>query len=324
MEKSNTPKVVKGLAHSKLILVGEHAVVYGKPAIAVPFPLEVTAVIEDRDGEIVLECVHYSGSIDEAPEQLQGIAACIKETLKFLEKPLEGLLIKLKSEIPIGRGLGSSAAIAIAIVRGLFSFYKKPLAQNKLMDLVHGAEVYAHGNPSGIDMVASSSDFPIMFEKEKGAAPLLVHTPFHLAVADSGEASDTLSAVKGVKEKYRLEPINMKGTVERIGELAVLAKAALANGDIPSLGRLLNENHKSLQTMGVSNERLDELIDASKSEGALGAKLTGGGRGGCMIALASSVEHAELIAKKLLKAGAEKTWHFTIERNYEDLKGVCQ
>lgn len=324
MEKSNAPKVVKGLAHSKLILIGEHAAVYGKPAIAVPFPLEVAAVIEDRDGEIMLACTHYTGSIDEAPAQLQGIASCIKETLEFLEQPLEGLLIHLKSEIPIGRGLGSSAAIAIAIVRGLFSFYKKPLAQNKLMDLVHRAEVYAHGNPSGIDMVAASSDFPILFEKEKGAAPLLVHTPFHLAVADSGEVSDTLSAVKGVKEKYRLEPINMKGTVERIGELAVLAKAALANGDIPLLGRLLDENHKGLQAMGVSNEWLDRLVEASKNEGALGAKLTGGGRGGCMIALARSPEHAEQIAKKLLKAGAEKTWHFTIERNFEKLTGVSQ
>lgn len=324
MKKSNPPKVVKGRAHSKLILIGEHAVVYGKPAIAVPFPLKVTAAIEGRDGEIVLACSHYTGPIDKAPAPLQGIAACIKETLKFLEKPLEGLLIHLKSEIPIGRGLGSSAAIAIAIVRGLFSFYKKPLAQNKLMELVHGAEVYAHGNPSGIDMAAASSDFPIMFEKEIGASPLLVQTPLHLAVADSGEGSDTLSAVKGVREKYQLEPNKLKGAVERVGELAELAKAALANGNIPLLGRFLDENHKELQAMGVSNERLDGLVAASKNEGALGAKLTGGGRGGCMIALASSPENAKQIAERLLKDGAEKTWHFTIEGNFKELTGVYQ
>lgn len=322
METFSPPKIAVGHAHSKLILIGEHAVVYGKPAIAIPFPLEATSIIESRTGGIMLACSLYFGPIDKVPAPLQGIALCIKKTLKYLKKPLSGLLIRLQSEIPLGRGLGSSAAIAIAIVKGLFFFYERPIPQKKLMELVQVAEVYAHGNPSGIDMAAASNEFPIWFQRDKAISVLPVGAPLHLVVADSGQVSDTLSAVKKVREKYRVEHGTIRESIDRIERLAELAKVALSNGNIHSLGRLLNENHKELKTMGVSGDRLELLVKTARNEGALGAKLTGGGCGGCVIALARSLSHAEQIARKLLKAGAHKTWYFTIEKGHEELRDI--
>lgn len=319
---SSPPKVAIGYAHSKLILTGEHAVVYGFPAIAIPFPLEVTSIVERYDGEIMLACSYYFGPIDKAPEPLKGIVTCIKKTLKYLKKPFKGLLIRLHSEIPLGRGLGSSAAIAVATVKSLFLFYEKSIIQEKLMELVQVAEVYAHGNPSGIDMEAVSSKFPIFFQKGRNTLPLPVAVPFHLVVADSGKMSDTLTAVKKVKENYSSRRELIKNSMERIGEIGRLAKAALLKGDSKMLGRLLDANHQELITLGVSNDHLNILVHISRNEGALGVKMTGGGCGGCIIALARSRGHAEQIAKRLLDAGAEKTWFFTIEKNMEELKGI--
>lgn len=316
------PKIAVGHAHSKLILIGEHAVVYGKPAIAIPFPLEVTSIIENRVGGIMLACSHYFGPIDKVPSQLKGIEICIKKTLKYLKKPLKGLLIRINSEIPIGRGLGSSAAIAIAIVKSIFSFYERTISQNTLMELVKIAEVYAHGNPSGIDMAAASSEFPIWFPKEKEITFLEVGRPLHLVVADSGQSSDTFSAVKKVKEKFVFENRRVKKCMNQIEMIANMAKSALTNGDIQLLGRLLDENHKELKTMGVGDDRLDHLVETARYEGALGAKLTGGGRGGCIIALARTRRHAEQLSEKLRKAGANKTWNFTLEKNVEGLKNI--
>ncbi len=309
------PKVGIGHAHSKLILVGEHAVVYGKPAIAIPFPLEVTSTVESREGEAMLACTHYVGLLNQVPQPLKGIALCINHTLIYLGKPLSGLLIRLQSEIPMGRGLGSSAAIAVAIVRSLFSFYGRPLTQHKLMELVHKAEEYAHGNPSGIDMAATSSHMPIWFQRDRKVDPLTVGKALHLVVADSGKIGDTLSAVKKVKENYRLEPAKVKGAIEQVEQIAKLAKVALAKGDLHMLGSLLDANHDELRTMGVSDKGLNQLVETAKNEGALGAKLTGGGCGGCIMALANSLHHAEQLAKRLLSAGAYKTWYFTIEND---------
>lgn len=315
MITKNPPKVTISHAHSKLILLGEHAVVYGKPAIAIPFPLEVAATVERREGALALACTYYTGPIDSAPIKLQGIAVCIKETLKHLKRPLKGLLIQLHSEIPLGRGLGSSAAIAISIVRGLFAFFKETLSQKTLTSLVQISEIYAHGNPSGIDIAAASSEVPIWFQKQKEVAPLKVGIPLHLVVADSGLVSDTLTAVQHVKMNYTLEHEKTRKTIYQIERIARAGKLAISEGNVHLLGRLLNMNHEMLKMLGVSDDLLNQLVEAARNAGAFGAKLTGGGRGGCIIALAKSKDHAEELEKALVNAGARKTWYFMLEKN---------
>lgn len=309
----NTLRTAVGYAHSKLILTGEHAVVYGKPAIALPFPLEVKAAIEEAPGEIIIDCAHYSGLLSMVPSKLQGIAVCMKEILHYFNKPLRGIIIRIHSSIPIGRGLGSSAAIAIAIVRGLFTFFGQEVSRKELLTFVQKAEIYAHGNPSGIDMEAASSNVPIWFQKGKEVTPIKVGAPLHMVVADSGRIGDTLKAVKNVKQRYVIEQENINSSLKRIEEMTYAARSALSIGNAQLLGKLLNMNHTELISLGVSDSNLNRLVKTARDAGALGAKLTGGGLGGCIIALAQNPRQGKLIADALIKAGAAKTWHFSTE-----------
>jgi mevalonate kinase len=307
------PKTAAGVAHSKLILVGEHAVVYGKPAIAIPFPLEVRAAVAPKSGWMTMDCDYYSGPLHMVPGQLRGIAACIKETLLYLNKPLRGLSIKIDSSIPLGRGLGSSAAIAVAVVRGLFTFFGEALSEQKLLSFVEHAENYTHGTPSGIDMAAVISDTPIWFEKGKPQEYLNVSTSLYIVAADSGQSGDTRSAVRKVRRRYLEEPDRILSNMNKIEKIALESRTVLSLGDTALLGSLLDANHTELIQLGVSNENLDHLVHAAKKAGALGAKLTGGGLGGCIIALAQNEKHGKIIADELKEAGAANTWHFTTE-----------
>lgn len=306
-------KIAVGYAHSKLILVGEHAVVYGQPAIAIPFPLKVRSVIEQSSGTIMIKCPYYSGPIDGMPIKMEGIEACIKATLQYLVRPEKDILIRIESTIPMGRGLGSSAAIAIALVRSLFSFFGQSPSQKELFSLVQIAEIYAHGNPSGIDMAAASSDTPIWFHKGKELVPLQAGAPLNIVVADTGRINDTHTAVEKVGEKFLLDPLKTQKSVKLIGKIALEAKDVLSYGNAYLLGKLLDKNQEELMKLGVSDDSLNHLITIARNAGALGAKLTGGGLGGCMMALALNLEHAKLLADILMKAGAAKTWYFAAE-----------
>ena len=310
-----------GKAHGKLILVGEHSVVYGKPAIALPFPLiEVKATVEESSGKIWMMSDYYGGPLSMVPKKLKGIEMCIYETLKKLNRPKEGLFIRLSSTIPLGRGLGSSAAIAIAIVRGLFAFCDREPSGEELMSLVHIAETYAHGNPSGVDMFAASSDAPIWFQKEKSTQLLQMVTPIYLVVADSGRYGDTFTAVNSVREKVTLHPTKTMNSLDTLGQITCDARLAIATGNTVLLGHLMDSAQKELTELGVSDEGINKLVVAARSAGALGAKLTGGGRGGCVIALAENFSHSKILSEALVKAGASRTWNFALGSNRGDIR----
>jgi mevalonate kinase len=304
-----------GAAHGKLILMGEHSVVYGMPAIALPFPLlKAEATVEENAGQILFYSDYYEGPLDGVPKKLRGIAICIYETLKQLNKPAYGLVIRLQSNIPIGRGLGSSAAIAMAIVRGIFAFYREKLRPKVLMSLVHAAETYAHGTPSGIDMAAAFSQFPIWFQKGETQSLSLGGTLF-LVVADTGHFADTRGAVLSVKDKVSSEPEKLERTLSQLRTITYEAREALYDGDMKLVGDLFNFAQSGLVELGVSNKDINRLVDAARRAGALGAKLTGAGRGGCILALADNLANAKNIARTLMQAGASNTWHFTVEES---------
>ena len=311
-------KIAVNDAHSKLILVGEHAVVYGKPAIAMPFPLKVSSRIQKSYGPIIFESDIYKGLINSMPVKMKGISKCIKETLHYLGQPFEGLSIEIHSSIPLGRGLGSSSAVAMAIVRSLFEFYEQKLSQEELFYFVQIAETHAHGNPSGIDMFAEASECPIWFEKGKGAVPLKVDGPLYMVVGDTGRRGDTRTAVENVRKRYGLNQEKVQKSLDEIGNIAEEAKEALLHGDMHTLGKLMNRNQEELMTLGVSDDGLNALVEAARRKGALGAKLTGGGLGGCMMALANSMEQAKVISDELLEAGAFKTWYFSTEGDFNE------
>ncbi len=304
-----------GFAQSKLILIGEHAVVYGQPAIALPFPLiGVESIVEYMPGEIYLKSDLYSGPISKAPTLLKGIVSTIKHTLKILKLPYKDLLIEVKSTIPPGKGLGSSAAVATAVVKSLFTYSEKTFTEKQVLEFANIAETHAHGSPSGIDSLAVNSERPVWYQREEPIDYIKTTGEFHFVVADSGREADTKTAVGTVRELMNAAPKKIEKTMQHLGEITYQVRESLENSSKQMLGFLLTEAQKELVTLGVSDLGLNKLIKLTLDEGALGAKLTGAGNGGCIIALAKNELHSKQLTEKLLESGAESAWPFVLKK----------
>lgn len=302
-----------GQAFGKLILIGEHAVVHGYPAIGMPFHLlDVTAQTTFVPGPTVIDCNFYRGSLVKAPHFLHGLKDVMTKLLTKVGHGGEGCFIRIASTIPPGRGLGSSAAVSAAVIRSMLSYFRHPYTHRDLLQLIHISEKHVHGTPSGIDSEAVLAQGPFWFVKGHPSEPLTTGRPVRLVVADSGQISDTRSSVASVHEQLRSIPKKALARLDSLGDWALSARKSLAKGDIFQLGNALNGAQFELKKLGVSSPVLNRLISAAEKAGALGAKLTGGGRGGCIISLARDVVHAEKLARTLLDAGAHKVWQFTV------------
>ncbi|MBP8919428.1 MAG: mevalonate kinase [Micropruina sp.] len=296
-----------GQAHAKAILLGEHAAVYGSPAIAVPVgSLTVTALAVPATGASRIESDLYAGSIEAAPARIAPVIAALEATQRLLGAD-DRLDLHLRSSIPHSRGLGSSAAVAAAVAHAVAGFGGRRLSAEECYDIVQTAERIAHGNPSGLDARAVVSPSPIRFQRGV-ATTLPVGAPVHFVLADSGVAGSTAEAVGGVARRRAADPAGVDAAIARLADLAEAAVGDLAAGDPATLGGRMRQAHTLLAGLGVSSPPLDALVAAAGAAGSLGAKLTGGGLGGCVIALAGSTDDAERIARTLRSAGAERTW----------------
>jgi len=305
-----------GFAHSKIILIGEHAVVYGKPAIALPFPkLSAKVEVLEEKGDVYIENERFSGLMAHMPTEMEGLKACIKETFRTFQREPKDIKIVIQSDIPMGKGLGSSAAIAVALVKAMYSYFKKSANYDEMMRLVEVAETFAHGTPSGIDMAATSWDDPIWFMKGKKPEPIEIGKEFYLVVADTGRVGKTRQAVEGIREILKTNGDKAKAALETLGSYSFKARECLRNGDIKLLGSLLDLAQKELDNLGVSDDGINHLVRIAKLAGAFGAKLTGGGRGGCIIAISAAKEKAEEICRQLKENGAEATWYIEVKKN---------
>jgi len=315
VEKITMPeKIATGVAHSKLILVGEHAVVHGQPAIAIPFPLiGVESIVERVIGNVYLDSSLYQGPMELAPKSLAGVVNTVKQTLKILKIPYRDLLIRIKSSIPPGKGLGSSASVAIAIIKSLFMYSNEQYTKEQLLKLANISETFAHGAPSGIDPLTITSESPVWYKKEEPIDYINPNGEFYFVVADSGRMADTKLAVSTVSDMIKKTPKKVHGKIERLGEITYQAREALEKSGKQLLGYLLNEAQKELESIGVSDTSLNKLIDFAREHGALGAKLTGGGNGGCIIALAENEIHSMQLSEKLKKFGAQTVWPFVLK-----------
>lgn len=308
------PKSAKGHSHGKIILMGEHSVVYGEPAIALPFTaVEIVATTTETVGEVTISSDFHTGTLSSGPSSIENLKILVKKVCKTLEQPLANFHIDIQSTIPAGRGLGSSAAVAGAVIRSLYNFFDASLSEELLLELMDVSERISHGSPSGLDARIASSISPVYFQKDSGMTDLSIELNAFLIVGDTGKIGDTLSAVSNVSRLIKKVPSKSKKAIKKLGKLALETKEALINNDPSLIGSYMTKAHQYLSQLQVSNPSLDHLVNTALGAGALGAKLTGGGHGGCMIALADTEKNALHIAQALKEAGALNTWIYSLE-----------
>ncbi|MDF2554874.1 MAG: hypothetical protein K0R60_769 [Microbacterium sp.] len=303
-----------GSASAKVILFGEHAVVYGEPAIALPVAaLTVRARVEPSRTVSTLDSSLYSGPLDGAPVRLGPTATAVRAALTALGAADERIALRIESDIPAERGVGSSAAVAAAVIGAVADSRGVTLDAQAHHELVQIAERAAHGTPSGLDSRAVRASGPIWFQAGE-ATPLPVAAPLTFVIADTGVRGRTGEAVAAVRAFRESAPERVDGLIAALGGLTVEARDDLAAGDAVALGQRMTRAHLLLDELGAGDPALDRLAEAAHRAGALGAKLTGGGRGGCLLALAQDPAHAVVLEAALRDAGATDVWTTTVEK----------
>ncbi|MEZ4771518.1 MAG: mevalonate kinase [Caldilineales bacterium] len=305
-----------GSAPGKVILCGEHAVVYGRPAIAVPVS-QVAATATVRPGAAGSGCVLDLSDIGETvpvsgASTGQPLVLVTKLALEALELPTPDWHIVLHSTIPVSSGLGSGAAAATAIVRAIAAAAGRSLTAGEISALVFESETLFHGTPSGIDNTVIAYGQPVWFVRGQPPEPFFVARPFTLTIGDTGIASPTSITVGDVRRGWKADPQRYETLFDAVGAIATVARIAVQSGDMGTLGRMMDENQTLLQEMDVSSVELDRLCAVARDAGALGAKLSGGGRGGNMIALTEPAA-ADRVAAALRQAGAVRTITSTVD-----------
>ena len=272
--------VFKFMTHAKAIFFGEHAVVYGYKGITIPLPqmnvevtLEETDTIQQRDE--ILSFIADSCGIDNKTK------------------------INITSTIPVGRGLGSSAALSIAIARAK----KLP----NVREIANKCEKFIHGNPSGIDVNQVLSDTPLLFSKKEGASELDFDLNSYLLIIDTGVVGITKETLKHIADNYD----KYEKYIAELGGITDLVIEPLKNKHIDLVGEYMYKAHDLLCKLGVSHASNDEVVEICKNNNAVGAKLTGGGAGGCCISLSKTKENA-LEIQNVLKEKGYSSWIVTV------------
>lgn len=308
---------ISASAPGKVILFGEHAVVYGQPAIAVPVnEVKARAIISaqpDRpSGWVHIQApdIELEAALEDLPTD-NPLSLAINSVFEATDiSRVPALVIRITSTIPIAAGLGSGAAVTVAIIRALSAFLGRPLPDKEVSTLAYEVEKLHHGTPSGIDNTVITYEKPVYFVRSKnGEADQItkfdIAHPFTILIGDSGIPSPTRATVGEVRSAWQEDKILYEHLFESIGVITKRAKEIIKKGDIVALGKLMDENQDLLVKLAVSSTELDHLIRTARQAGAFGAKLSGGGRGGNMIALVPK-ENARQIAEIIVSAGATR------------------
>ena len=319
---------IKVSAPAKIILFGEHAVVYGQPAIAIPV-LDVRAFAEIKiENTLKPPCIRANDLNIEfslafkkpPPDEIKHIIKAMHLVADRLWLPWlpPGWKLELWSQIPIARGMGSSAAISVVLIKIFFKLGFEEVSQSVLVELSYELEKYHHGRPSGIDNTVISLEKPILFQKEQ-EIKIINPQKFYFVIGDTGIGKKTAQVVAEVLERYKENPQFYDEIFHSIGDITNKGLNVLKTGDQKQLGHLMNRNQSLLEKIGVSCPELDQLVQVAQDRGALGAKLCGAGQGGCMVALAKSEPKAKSIAAALKKAGAENSFVTILKSGYNQL-----
>ncbi len=298
--------VGRGAAPGKVILFGEHSVVYGKPAIAAALGHGLGATVIESDGGPRLQIPRWTGGglsvrPDESAGGMERAFAIAMNAVGVSDS--SSFSVTIDGELPLGVGLGSSAAFAVSLLRGLADYRGSPLTETALLAHAQRIEKLFHGNPSGLDHTVAATGRCLFFLP--GDSPTFETIKFAdavpLVVAWTPRRGTTAEAVASLKERRSKSPTEYDDLFETMGAISLSGRAALEAGDLTKIGHLFTENHRCLKACGVSDPSNDAMVKIALDEGALGAKLTGAGQGGAVIAVCPDDPHR--VVQVLAKAG---------------------
>ena len=303
-------------APAKIILFGEHFVVHGEPAIVVAIDRRARAEAELRqDRRLRFQSANLNtscyfengvfkveqGDAKEAKLKFEPVKLAVEKVLAASGKSV-GLDITINSAIPVGAGLGSSAAVVASVTAAVSALLGLEFSKQEIFRIAFEAEKIVHGTPSGVDPAIATFGGTLLFQVDTGFKPLEVETDIPLVIGDTGVERSTKIQVEKVRETMDSFPQIADSLRKAAREIVLRAVAALQENALETLGRLMNINHALLYGIGVSDESLEWLTNAARKAGALGAKLTGAGGGGCMVALARP-ERLENVSEAIMRAG---------------------
>lgn len=306
-----------GKGFGKIILLGEHSVVYGRHAIACPIPLTMRALVEDVDHGVQLLIPRWGVEYELAkpPEQRRSFEKAAGRILDELGLSNRGIRIEVFPDVPRGMGLGGSAALAVAIVRALDLHFKLGLNNEEVNRLAYLSEEVAHGSPSGIDNTLATFGKPLVYRKDNPPMVELLNIPqpMSLVVGMTGTQGLTAKTVGAVRAARERMPKAYEKIFDDIDSLALQAVTAIQENRLDSLGELMNINQGLLNALQVSTPELERLVNIARVAGALGAKLTGGGGGGAIVALCGSgTDNVSADVRAAIQDSGYETLVFTI------------
>ncbi|PJB21316.1 MAG: mevalonate kinase [Euryarchaeota archaeon CG_4_9_14_3_um_filter_38_12] len=291
----------KGIGFGKVILFNEHFVVYNIPAIASAIGTKTLASIKPAEKLILVDDRKETPGYKK--EKLDQQKESLKRIMDAAGIENREIKIALTGDLVASSGVGASAASCVAIARALSDYFDLGFPDEKINELAYEGEKGYHGTPSGIDNTAATYGGLVWFKKGKPniIERLNIQSPVEIVIANTGIVADTSRVVAGVRERKNKNPEKYNKIFNEAEKLAYDARKALERFDLKTVGALMNENHRLLQEIGVSCKELDFLVDLARDNGAYGAKLTGGGAGGNMVALTPGKELQERIASAMEK-----------------------
>ncbi len=310
---TNKPGIVEARAPGKIILTGEHFVVLGAPSVAMAIDLYAHANVRAaRPGNIEVQAdipLHLIGKNTTTTQTidtetlLEPLRLAASDALRYMGKEDAGVSVELECDIPVGAGLGSSASATVAIIAAVARSQAVALGRKEIFKIAFGPESYLHGKPSGVDQAASAYGGMIRFAKPYSISPLKPNKVPLFLVCDTGIHRSTKGLVGAVVKRSKMEKKAFESHLAEVKQISDAAVRALRRADDEELGSLMNRNQELLVDIGVSHPKLDGLVKEARAHGALGAKLTGAGGGGCIIALCRDVKARTVMAKALKKHG---------------------
>ena len=300
----------KGSGYGKVILFGEHFVVHGVPGIVSAIDSSTDAEVKKAAKGLNVKDERKTSKGYGEEKRLQQIES-IERMLKAMDlDPQTPLDIWIGGTLPGFSGLGASAASSVAIARAINEEFNLNLTNERINAIAYEGEKAYAGNPSGIDNTAATYGGLMWFRKNPAGGSDLVEKihirkPVEIVIGSTGKVANTKAMVEGVAERKKKDPQKYDPLFKQAESLAIAGRNALEAGDLKKVGDLMNENHHILQEIGVSSKELDLLVDMARKQGAFGAKLTGGGGGGCMVALTPGKEAQGKVASAFKTAGYE-------------------